>query len=124
MRRHTVFAAALIVVASGCATTINDSSATTSTSPASTTTTIPRGTVTELFASLLEIGKDLGNDVASDNMNVAREKLADIRATWQAITPQIEDLGKDANDELQRLVNLYASAVSYTHLTLPTKRIV
>jgi hypothetical protein len=112
MRRHSVFAAALIVVvASGCATTINDSSATTSTSPASTTTTIPRGTVTELFASLLEIGKNLGNDVASDNMNVARAKLADIRATWQAITPQIEDLGKDANDELQRLVNLYASAV-------------
>jgi len=46
----------------------------------------------------------LGNDIASGEMQTARAKLADIRATWQAITPQIADLGKDVNDDLQRLV--------------------
>ena len=112
MKRRTLVAlSATLIFASGCATTIDDSSATTSTTPASTTTTIPRGTVTELFAQLIEIGSDLGNDVASGAMATARAKLADIRATWQAITPQIEDLGRDKNEELQRLVNLYSSSV-------------
>jgi len=109
--RALVFSAVTLVLASGCATTIENSSATTSTSPASTTTTIPRGTVTELFAQLIEIGSGIGNHVASGEMSTARTKLADIRATWQAITPQIEDLGKDKNEELQRLVNLYSSSV-------------
>lgn len=112
MRGRTIAAvAASILLASGCATTIEDSSATTSTSPASTTTTIPRGTLPELFAAILDIGKNLGNDIANKDMSTARAKLADIRATWQAITPQIADLGRDANEELQRLVNLFTSAV-------------
>ena len=102
---------ALVALASGCATKIEDSSATTSTAPASTTTTIPRGTVAELFTSLLGIGKGLGNDVASGDTQTARAKLADIRATWQAISPQIADLGRDAIDELERLVDLYTSSV-------------
>lgn len=113
MRRPIVIVAAagIVSLSSGCATTIEDSGATTTVASASTTTTIPRGTVPELFAALLDIGKNLGNDVASGNTATARAKLADIRATWQAITPQIVDLGKDANEELQRLVNLYSSAV-------------
>lgn len=112
MRRAGLVAlTAILVVASGCATTIEDSSATTSTSPASTTTTIPRGTVSELFAELIDIGSGLGNDVAGGDMPTARAKLADIRATWQAIAPQIKELGSDKNEELQRLVNLYSTAV-------------
>lgn len=110
-RRIHLPIAAMIVLASGCATKIEDSSATTSTAPASTTTTIPRGTVAELFTSLLGIGKGLGNDVASGDMQTARTKLADIRATWQAITPQLTNLGTDATEELQRLVDLYSSSV-------------
>lgn len=94
----------------GCATTI-EGTATTSTTPVSTTTTIPRGTVSELFDAILSIGGGLGDDIASGSMQTARAKLADIRATWQAITPQIVDLGKDANDDLQRLVTLYSTAV-------------
>jgi len=95
----------------GCATTIESDSATSSTTPASTTTTIPRGTVPELFDAILALGGGLGNDIASGEMQTARAKLADIRATWQAITPQIADLGKDVNDDLQRLVTLYSTAV-------------
>jgi len=106
-----VLVAAGVSLLSGCATTIEGDSATTSTSPASTTTTIPRGTVPELFGAILSLGSGLGNDIASGEMQTARAKLADIRATWQAITPQIADLGEDVNDDLQRLVNLYSSAV-------------
>lgn len=101
----------VLLGATGCATTIDNTVSTTSTMPATTTTTIPRGTVSELFATMLSIGGGLGNDVGSGNMVRARAKLADIRATWQAIKPQIEDLGKDVNDDLQRLVGLYDTAV-------------
>jgi hypothetical protein len=114
MRRVTnivgIVAVAATFVLGGCATTI-EGGATTTTSPASTTTTIPRGTVTELFGAILSIGGGLGNDIASGEMQTARAKLADIRATWQAITPQIANLGKDMNDDLQRLVTLYSTAV-------------
>jgi hypothetical protein len=105
-----IVAVAATFVLGGCATTI-EGGATTTTSPASTTTTIPRGTVTELFSAILSIGGGLGNDIASGEMQTARAKLADIRATWQAITPQITNLGKDMNDDLQRLVTLYSTAV-------------
>ncbi|MEY2966841.1 MAG: hypothetical protein ACO3C5_06650 [Ilumatobacteraceae bacterium] len=105
-----IVAVAATFVLGGCATTI-EGGATTTTSPASTTTTIPRGTVTELFGAILSIGGGLGNDIASGEMQIARAKLADIRATWQAITPQIANLGKDMNDDLQRLVTLYSTAV-------------
>lgn len=107
----SVLALASVSILAGCATTIEGDTATTSTAPASTTTTIPRGTVDELFDAILTLGGGLGNDIASGNMQTARAKLADIRATWQAITPQIVDLGKDANDDLQRLVTLYSTAV-------------
>ena len=106
-----VLATASVSLFAGCATTIEGDSATSSTTPASTTTTIPRGTVPELFGAILTLGGGLGNDIASGDMQTARAKLADIRATWQAITPQIADLGKDMNDDLQRLVTLYSTAV-------------
>jgi hypothetical protein len=113
--RRAVFAfllaTASVSMLAGCATTIENGSATTGTTPASTTTTIPRGTVSELFDAMLTLGGGLGNDIASGEMQTARAKLADIRATWQAITSQIADLGKDVNDDLQRLVTLYDTAV-------------
>lgn len=106
-----VLATASVSLLAGCATTIESDSATASTTPASTTTTIPRGTVAELFGAILALGGGLGNDIASGEMQTARAKLADIRATWQAITPQITDLGEEVNDDLQRLVTLYSTAV-------------
>ena len=116
MRRNnrSSLAALAVVAALGlgaCATTIEGDTAATSTVPASTTTTIPRGTVAELFGSILDIGANLGNDIASGEMATARAKLADIRATWQAIMPQIADLGRDQADDLRRLIGLYETAV-------------
>ena len=103
--------AALLVALPACATTIDNGTDSTTTVPASTTTTIPRGTLDELFQEILSIGRTLGNDVASGKSADAREKLADIKATWQAIQPLIADRGSDLNGDLQRLINLYITSV-------------
>ena len=108
---RTVAAAALVISLASCATKIDTAAESTTTAPASTTTTIPRGTLTELFDQILAIGSGLGNDVASGKSVDAREKLADIKATWQAVQPLIADRGADLNADLQRLINLYITAV-------------
>lgn len=108
---RTVGAAALVISLASCATKIDTAAESTTTVPASTTTTIPRGTLTELFDQILAIGSGLGNDVASGKSVDAREKLADIKATWQAVQPLIADRGADLNADLQRLINLYITAV-------------
>lgn len=108
---RTVGAAALVISLASCATKIDTAAESTTTAPASTTTTIPRGTLTELFDQILAIGSGLGNDVASGKSVDAREKLADIKATWQAVQPLIADRGADLNADLQRLINLYITAV-------------
>lgn len=104
-------AAIISLGTSACATKYDTADESTTTAPASTTTTIPRGTLSELFQEVLSIGRDLGNDVATGKSTDAREKLADIKATWQAIQPMIADRGADLNADLQRLINLYNTAV-------------
>ena len=97
---------------SSCATTYNSGATSTTTSPsASTTTTIPRGTTEELFAQLLETGKELGNDIAQGDMSTARTKLADIKAIWIGIQPQIAQATQDLLDDTQRMMNLFITAV-------------
>ena len=110
--RKTAALALLVALAlPSCATKYNTAGGSTTTAPASTTTTIPRGTLSELFQEILSIGRGLGNDVASGKSTDAREKLADIKATWQAVQPMIADQGADLNGDLQRLINLYITAV-------------
>ena len=97
---------------SSCATTYNSGATSTTTSPsASTTTTIPRGTTEELFAQLLETGKELGNDIAQGDMTTARLKLADIKAIWIGIQPQIAQATQDLLDDTQRMINMFTTAV-------------
>ena len=97
---------------SSCATTYNSGATSTTTSPsASTTTTIPRGTTEELFAQLLETGKELGNDIAKGDMTTARTKLADIKAIWIGIQPQIAQATQDLLDDTQRMINMFTTAV-------------
>jgi len=110
--KKTLILALLVTVGtSACATKYDTADESTTTAPASTTTTIPRGTLSELFQEILSIGRGLGDDVASGKSTDAREKLADIKATWQAIQPLIADRGADLNGDLQRLINLYITAV-------------
>lgn len=97
---------------SSCATTYNSGATSTTTSPSvSTTTTIPRGTTEELFAQLLETGKELGNDIAQGDMTTARLKHADIKAIWIGIQPQIAQATQDLLDDTQRMINMFATAV-------------
>ena len=112
MKKSALLCLSVIALLSSCATTYNSGATSTTTSPsASTTTTIPRGTTEELFAQLLETGKELGNDIAQGDMSTARTKLADIKAIWIGIQPQIAQATQDLLDDTQRMMNLFITAV-------------
>lgn len=119
-RRRTVAATvaagiALVPLLGACATTIEDGTEeafVSTTAPPVTSTTIPTGGIDILFGRILEAGADLGNDVANGDMNTARAKLADIEATWQGIRGQLEAFNDDVKADLERLVDLFTTAVT------------
>lgn len=113
MKKHALLGLCAVAVLSSCATTYNSgANAPATTAPsASTTTTIPRGSTEELFAQMLQTGKELGNDVAQGDLSTARTKLADIKAIWIGIQPQITQASQDLVDDTQRMINLFTTAV-------------
>ncbi|CAB5024540.1 unannotated protein [freshwater metagenome] len=113
MKKRALLGLCAVAVLSSCATTYNSgANAPATTAPsASTTTTIPRGSTEELFAQMLQTGKELGNDVAQGDMSIARTKLADITAIWIGIQPQITQASQDLVDDTQRMINLFTTAV-------------
>lgn len=113
MKKSVLLCLGAIALLSSCATTYNSgaNTPTTASSSASTTTTIPQGSTEELFAQLLETGKELGNDIAQGNMSIARAKLADIKAIWIGIQPQISQASQELLDDTQRMMNLFITAV-------------
>jgi hypothetical protein len=113
VKKSALLCLSAIALLSSCATTYNSgaNTPTTSSPGASTTTTIPRGSTEELFAQLLETGKELGNDIAQGDMSTARTKLADIKAIWIGIQPQIAQATQDLLDDTQRMMNLFITAV-------------
>ena len=113
MKKRALLGLCAVAVLSSCATTYNSgANAPATTAPsASTTTTIPRGSTEELFAQMLQTGKELGNDVAQGDMSTARTKLADIKAIWIGIQPQITQATQDLVDDTQRMINLFTTAV-------------
>jgi hypothetical protein len=112
VKKSALLCLGAIALLSSCATTYNNGATSTTTSPsASTTTTIPRGSTEELFAQLLETGRELGNDIAQGDMSTARLKLADIKAIWIGIQPQIAQATQDLLDDTQRMINMFTTAV-------------
>jgi hypothetical protein len=113
VKKRALLGLCAVAVLSSCATTYNSgANAPATTAPsASTTTTIPRGSTEELFAQMLQTGKELGNDVAQGDMSTARTKLADITAIWIGIQPQITQASQDLVDDTQRMINLFTTAV-------------
>jgi hypothetical protein len=113
VKKSALLGLCAVALLSSCATTYNSgaNAPATTTPSASTTTTIPRGSTEELFAQLLETGKEVGNDVAQGDMRTARTKLADIRAIWIGIQPQIDDASQELFDDTQRMINLFVTAV-------------
>ena len=53
----------------------------------------------------------MGNDVAQGDMRTARTKLADIKAIWIGIQPQIGNVSEELLDDTQRMINLFTTAV-------------
>ena len=101
-------------VLAACTTTIEDGAQeafVSTTAPPATSTTIPTGGIDTLFERILDTGAELGNDVATGDMSTARAKLADIEATWQGIEGQLDSFNDDVKADLERLVDLFTTAV-------------
>ncbi len=117
MRPHTRHIACVtavlgpLLVVSSCTTTIN-SAANTVASTIVTTTTIPRGNTSDLLSQLIESTRGLSTAVAEGNRAVAVAKLSDMQAQWQALKPQLGPDTADIVNDVQRMVDLAASAVT------------
>lgn len=120
MMRHHRFAPTaaagigLVVLLGACSATIEDGADQafgSTTVPTVVATTIPSGGIDTLFGQILDSGAELGNDVASGDMRTARAKLADIEATWQGIEGQLGAFSDDVQADLERLVDLFTTAV-------------
>jgi hypothetical protein len=126
VKKSALLCLSAIALLSSCATTFNSgaNAPTTSSPSASTTTTIPRGSTEELFAQLLETGIELGNDIAQGNMSTARTKLADIKAIWIGIQPQIAQASQELLDDTQRMVNCLSLQLNANALPTQTRQCV
>lgn len=115
--RFSALAAVITIfvpLATACSTTIEDNAEeafTSTTAPPATSTTIPGGSVDELFAQILAIGTDVGNDVATGKMREARAKLAEIKATWIGLEGKLTSFNSEVQDDLARLVALFTTSV-------------
>lgn len=101
-------------VLSSCATVIND---TANTEPAQDTvatvvaTTIPSGDITSLLSQLVASANGLGEAIASQNNDQAREQAASALAIWTVLQPQLIDSGIDVVEDIDRMVELIQTAV-------------
>ena len=83
--------------------------------------------ITELFATAkdeFEIAMEeteKNTTYAPDDRAAAREELEKVKSVYTSV---VEGPDKEVGEEVKRRVGQRIRAVSYTHLTLPTKRIV
>ena len=94
---------------SACATTIVDTAPTTTLVP--TTTVVPSGTEAELFAQLQTTIGDMSKAISESNGALAKTNLAEIRALWDVLKPQIAARGDQFMQDMQRIVDLAISSV-------------
>ena len=112
--RATPALVATVVVLSSCTTVIND---TASTEPAQDTvatvvaTTIPSGDITSLLGQLVTSANGLGEAIANQDNDQARQQAASALAIWNALQPQLLDSGIDVVEDLDRMVELIQTAV-------------
>ena len=94
---------------SACATTIVDTAPTTTLVPP--TTVVPSGTEAEFFAQLQTTIGDMSKAVSDSNGALAKTKLAEIRALWEVLQPEITDRGDQFMQDMQRIIDLAISSV-------------
>ena len=92
-----------------CSTTIVDTAPTTTLVPP--TTVVPSGTETELFAQLQTTIGDMSKAISESNGALAKTKLAEIRALWEVLQPEIADRGDQFMQDMQRIVDLAISSI-------------
>jgi hypothetical protein len=103
-----------VVLLSSCATVINeteDSEAPIDTAPIVVATTIPQGDIESLLSQLVSSANGLGEAIANQQNERARQQASDAEAIWSVLRPQLIDAGIDVVEDLNRMVDLMQTAV-------------
>ena len=112
--RSGLLALCSVVLLSSCATVINeteDSEAPIDTAPIVVATTIPQGDIESLLSQLVSSANGLGEAIANQQNERARQQASDAEAIWSVLRPQLINAGIDVVEDLNRMVDLMQTAV-------------
>jgi len=103
---------ALSMLTAGCKTTILKTMATDTVVPSSTTTTLPTGDIPTLLGDLQKTAEGLTTLVANGDSAGAKARLAEANNIWTVLKPKIIASKIDLVDDVQRIVDLFSTAVN------------
>jgi len=103
----------VVVVAtlSACAPTTIVGSLESTTTTTSTLAPTPTGDIKELLVQLGDLTAGLGQMIVDGETAAARARLAQARAIWAVMEPQIRAAGVDLIEEVQSIIDLIGTAV-------------
>jgi hypothetical protein len=114
MKTRYCYLASLIVIASSCATTINQSAVTTVASSSESTTQVTINdqlTTYELLSELFLAVEDLSKTMQKTERRQASQQLARVVSLGDVIRPKILANSDQLASDLDRIINLTKSAV-------------
>jgi len=114
MKTRYCYIVSLIVIASSCATTINQSAVTTVASSSESTTQVTINdqlTTDELLSELFLAVKDLSKTMQKTERRQASQQLARVVSLGDVIRPKILANSDQLASDLDRIINLTKSAV-------------
>ncbi|MFM9226286.1 MAG: hypothetical protein ACKOQ1_06630 [Actinomycetota bacterium] len=112
MRRLPLASIAVLVVSvSACAPTTIVGPLETTTTTSSTVPATPTGDVKQLLGELADVTDGLGQMIVDGDTSAAKARLAQARAIWEVMEPQIRAAGVDLIEEVQSIIDLIGTAV-------------
>lgn len=114
MKTRYCYLVSLIVIASGCATTINQSAITTVASISESTTQVTINdqlTTDELLSELLLAVEDLSKTMQKTERRQVSQQLARVLSLSDVISPKILATSEQLASDFDRIINLTKSAV-------------
>lgn len=114
MKTRYCYLVSLIVIASGCATTINQSAVTTVASSSESTTQVTINdqlTTDELLSELLLAVEDLSKTMQKTERRQVSQQLARVVSLSDVISPKILATSEQLASDFDRIINLTKSAV-------------
>lgn len=114
MKTRYCYLVSLIVIASGCATTINQSAITTVASSSESTTQVTINdqlTTDELLSELLLAVEDLSKTMQKTERRQVSQQLARVLSLSDVISPKILATSEQLASDFDRIINLTKSAV-------------